>query len=232
MPQTSGISVGRSGFVAPPQVMAESPKAVIQQPAPRGKLRLPAGPAALSAEDMSPSSSPDNESSLLATSAAVKRLEALSARRSSKTPVSPQPQQKTSPDLSRGQQTQQQYPTSQPLQRVQSNPIPAQFNTMHGQAFAEPSMPQTPTTRRRQMLATELPEDLRLSEWIAESLVDPKFMLIISWCLTQISFGNAGLARHFIQTSAIRGSSPLNQLMTCQRQIMSRENYLRMAPPI
>lgn len=48
------------------------------------------------------------------------------------------------------------------LERTQSHPMPVQ---QHSVQFVEPAMPQTPTTRRRQMLATELPEDLRMSEW-------------------------------------------------------------------
>ena len=100
---------------------------------------------------MSPSSSPQDTTSLLATSEALRRIEALSGRRR---------------QSSKSSQTSQDPPshvqqTSVPLQRTQSNPKSIQYQS---QLFVEPAMPQTPTTRRRQMLATELPEDLRLSE--------------------------------------------------------------------
>ncbi|KAJ9110552.1 hypothetical protein QFC20_002881 [Naganishia adeliensis] len=47
------------------------------------------------------------------------------------------------------------------LERTQSHHMPVQ---QHSVQLVEPAMPQTQTTRRRQTLATELPEDLRMSE--------------------------------------------------------------------
>lgn len=47
------------------------------------------------------------------------------------------------------------------LTRTTSHPLPLPLPAFQ---HLEPALPQTPTTRRRQMLATELPEDLRLSE--------------------------------------------------------------------
>ncbi len=127
----------------------------------RLQLRLPPKPHP-DEHELSPSSSPQDSSSLLATSEALRRIVCLAGRRREPSKVnfdlSPAPNDAsaTSP-IPPPMETQ----TSAPLHRVHSNPIPMQY--CQGM-MVEPAMPQTPTTRRRQMLATELPEDLRLSE--------------------------------------------------------------------
>jgi hypothetical protein len=113
--------------------------------------------------ELSPSSSPQDTSSLLATSEALRRIESLAGRRRESSKVN-LPSQTSSPSEISSSPIPPRMASqiSAPLQRVHSNPMPMQY----GQGLlVEPAMPQTPTTRRRQMLATELPEDLRLSEW-------------------------------------------------------------------
>jgi hypothetical protein len=110
---------------------------------------------------------------MLATSEAVRRLEALSNKRrpSAKSnlshetvdyaqPTSPVSKLATSSIASVMSPSAQTSALTSDLGRVQSHPMSIQPSVQ----FVEPALPQTPTTRRRQMLATELPEDLRLSE--------------------------------------------------------------------
>jgi hypothetical protein len=135
------------------------------------QLRLPPKPA--EDADFSPSSSPENTSSMLATSEAVRRLEALSSKRrpSARSKPSNEAVDHSQPASLAGKPTMSSIAnvvspkgptgalTSQ-LERIQSHPMAIQPSVQ----FIEPALPQTPTTRRRQMLATELPEDLRLSK--------------------------------------------------------------------
>ncbi|GHJ90030.1 hypothetical protein NliqN6_6432 [Naganishia liquefaciens] len=169
LPIASGVSVTTGGLIlsgpSPEPPGMESKTTPI-----RGKLRLPPKPA--EDADFSPSSSPENTSSMLATSEAVRRLEALSSKRrpSARSKPSNEAVDHSQPASLAGKPTMSSIAnvvspkgptgalTSQ-LERIQSHPMAIQPSVQ----FIEPALPQTPTTRRRQMLATELPEDLRLN---------------------------------------------------------------------
>jgi hypothetical protein len=117
----------------------------------------------VNAADLSPSSSPEEDSNVLQpSSVALRRLEAISGRRqqSERSKSGSESQQGNgNPALQRltsGLAT----PTVSADTAGQSQPVPA-ASTQTPQL--DLALPQTPTTRRRQMLATELPEDLRLS---------------------------------------------------------------------
>ncbi|KAJ9091892.1 hypothetical protein QFC19_008918 [Naganishia cerealis] len=132
----------------------------------RGKLRLPPKPK--EDADFSPSSSPENTSSMLATSEAVRRLEALSNKRrpSALSNKSQEVLEASHSGVTQSGSVASLQPSvtsvlTTELERIRSNPVPMQ---QHSVQFVEPALPETPTTRRRQMLATELPEDLRLSK--------------------------------------------------------------------
>lgn len=117
----------------------------------------------MNAADLSPSSSPEEDSNVLQpSSVALRRLEAISGRRqqSERSKSGSESQQGNgNPALQRltsGLAT----PTVSSDTAGQSQPVPT-ASTQTPQV--DLALPQTPTTRRRQMLATELPEDLRLS---------------------------------------------------------------------
>ncbi|KAJ9092390.1 hypothetical protein QFC21_006892 [Naganishia friedmannii] len=164
LPVASGVSVTTGGLMTSGLSIGKFLETEAKTTPIRGKLRLPPKPK--EDADFSPSSSPDNTSSMLATSQAVRRLEALTNNRrpsahSNKSQevvetagngsvISVQPSIKS---------VNASALTSE-LERVRSNPMPMQ---QHVVQFVEPALPETPTTRRRQMLATELPEDLRLN---------------------------------------------------------------------
>ncbi|KAJ9091114.1 hypothetical protein QFC20_007721 [Naganishia adeliensis] len=162
LPIASGISVTTSGLINSSHSLEPVQDTETKTTPIRGKLRLPPKPD--EDADFSPSSSPDNTSSMLATSEAVRRLEALSTKRRSSA-RSNLSQETTEPAVLKSPaEAQETAPMASALttalERTQSHPMPVQ---QHSVQFVEPAMPQTPTTRRRQMLATELPEDLRMN---------------------------------------------------------------------
>lgn len=125
------------------------------------QFRLP--PKPVNAADLSPSSSPEEDSNILQpSSVALRRLEAISGRRqqSERSKSGDAQSGNGNPALQRltsGLAT----PTVSSDTAGQSQPVPA---TTLPAPQPDLALPQTPTTRRRQMLATELPEDLRLSK--------------------------------------------------------------------
>lgn len=123
---------------------------------------------------------------MLATSEAVRRLEALSSKRRPSArsnpsneavdhaqPTSPVGKPATSSIASVMSPKGQTGALASQLERTQSHPMAIQPSVQ----FVEPALPQTPTTRRRQMLATELPEDLRLSKVKMNESVNPPLIL-------------------------------------------------------
>ncbi|KAJ9120380.1 hypothetical protein QFC24_005337 [Naganishia onofrii] len=162
LPVASGVSVTTGGMLTSGLSVGKSQETETKTTPIRGKLRLPPKPK--EDADFSPSSSPDNTSSMLATSEAVRRLEALTNHRR---PSAHSNRSQEVVETAGNGSVLSVQPSVEPsaltskLERVRSNPMPMQ---QHVVQFVEPALPETPTTRRRQMLATELPEDLRLSE--------------------------------------------------------------------
>ncbi len=113
---------------------------------------------------------------------AMRRIESLAGRQRGQ-----QPAQAASKTLASGDVAVEpsEHLSAAPLERSYSNPMPVQYGS--STMIAEPALPQTPTTRRRQMLATELPENLRLSR-LAYCVAPDRFA---DNSLRQISSGNA-----------------------------------------
>lgn len=111
--------------------------------------------------DLSPSSSPQEDNTIAPSSVALKRLEEISGRRTPAGRTKSELLPRTSPanEASSGDAKASDN-VQAALLRTHSQPVPAAAHPV----TEIDSIPSTPTTRRRQMLATELPEDLRLSK--------------------------------------------------------------------